>query len=96
MWIVRMRFDTLLGEAELENLSRAGLPKFRELDGLRQKYYVRNHDTGTVGGIYLFESKEAAEAYVNGPIVASVGDRFKVDGDVEIEMLEVQLTLDER
>ncbi|WP_405560744.1 YdhR family protein [Streptomyces sp. NBC_01180] len=60
-----------------------------------QKYYLRDHETGRVGGIYLFETKEAAEAYVNGPIVASVGDRFNVDGDVDIEVLKVQLTLDE-
>lgn len=95
MWIVRMRFETALGEAEQEELSRAGLPKFRALDGLRQKYYVRNRDAGVVGGIYLFESEQAARAYVDGPIVASVGERFRVVGDVEIELLEVELTLDE-
>ncbi|TQF69352.1 hypothetical protein FK531_11505 [Rhodococcus spelaei] len=95
MWIVRMRFETALDEAEQEKLSRAGLPKFRALEGLLQKYYVRNRDAGVVGGVYLFESKEAAQAYIDGPIVASVGERFRVVGDVEIELLEVEMTLDE-
>lgn len=95
MWIVSMRFTSQLDEADQEKISRGGLQKFREVDGLRQKYYVRNHDDGTVGGIYLFDSREAAEAYVAGPIVAGVGDRFAVQGDVRIEKLEVMLTLDE-
>ncbi|MDG3012637.1 monooxygenase [Rhodococcus sp. D2-41] len=93
MVIVRMRFDSKLSEADQEKLSIGGLDKFRQLPGLKQKYYVRNRDQETVGGIYFFETREAAEAYVNGPIVASVGDRFKAEGAVEVEILDIELTL---
>lgn len=95
MWIVSMRFRTRLDDAQLESISRAGVPKFRALPELQQKYYVKNHDTGLVGGVYLFDSREAAQGYIDGPIVATVADRYEIEGDVAIELLEVQLTLDE-
>ncbi|GAB3807207.1 hypothetical protein GCM10028798_31310 [Humibacter antri] len=90
-----MRFRSQLSDDDLLRLSRESLPKFRALPGLRQKYYVQNHEDGIVGGVYLFESEREARDYATGPIVAAVPERFGVTGDVSVEVLEVTLTLDE-
>jgi hypothetical protein len=95
MWIVSMRFRSELDEAEIIRLSEESFPKFRAVPGLRQKYYVKNADTGLVGGIYLFESEQTARDYVAGPIPAAVPQRFNVSGEVAIEVLEVALTLND-
>lgn len=94
MTIVSMRMKSNKSPEELDQLSRAGFPKFRALDSLSQKYYVHNKKDDTYGGIYLFHTREAAEAYVNGPIVASVAERFGVVGNVTVEILDVTYTLD--
>ena len=41
----------------------ASVEKFRNLDGLISKHYL-NGDTGG-GGVYIFESREKAEAWFN-------------------------------
>ena len=41
-------------------------PKYQNLKGLVRKYYVRTEDGSRAGGIYLWESRAAAEAVYNG------------------------------
>ncbi len=36
-------------------------PKYREIPGLIRKYYLLSEDGSTAGGVYLWESREAAE-----------------------------------
>ena len=96
MWIVSMRFRAALPDDELLRLSRESFPKFRALAGLDQKYYVKDHETGCVGGVYLFETEQTARDYVAGPIVTAVPQRFQVTGEVSVEVLEVTLTLNEQ
>ena len=49
-----------LEEATRRFESRA--PKYRNLPGLIRKYYLRAEDGRTAGGVYLWESRAAAEA----------------------------------
>ncbi len=95
MWVVNMRMISNKPMDELDTLSRAGFAKFKALPGLLQKHYILNHATGEVGGVYLFETQEAAETYVAGPIVASVKERFGIDGDVTIEVAEILYSLND-
>ena len=36
-------------------------PKYREVEGLIRKYYLLSEDGATAGGVYLWNSREAAE-----------------------------------
>jgi hypothetical protein len=53
--------------------------KFLAVDGLRWKIWIDAPDEPRVGGIYLFETRAQAEAYLAGPIVAAL----KANPDVE-------------
>ena len=41
-------------------------PKYQKLAGLVRKYYVRTEDGARAGGIYLWESRAAADAVYSG------------------------------
>ena len=41
-------------------------PKYRNLAGLIRKYYIRSQDGRVAGGIYLWESRPAAERVYDG------------------------------
>ena len=43
---------------------------FLKVDGLTWKIWLDSPDEPRVGGIYLFEDRAAADAYLAGPIVA--------------------------
>jgi Putative mono-oxygenase ydhR len=47
-------------------------PAFAEIPGLRAKAWLANPPTNTYGGVYAWESRQAMEDYVNGPIFGSL------------------------
>ena len=47
-------------------------PSFTEIPGLRAKTWLANPSTNTYGGVYAWESREAMEAYVSGPIFGAL------------------------
>jgi Putative mono-oxygenase ydhR len=52
--------------AEATGRFESSAPKYRNLPGLARKYYVVAEDGRRAGGIYLWESRAAAEAVYNG------------------------------
>ena len=50
----------------------ASAPAFAEIPGLRAKAWLANPFTNTYGGVYAWESPEAMEAYVSGPIFGAL------------------------
>ena len=47
---------------KMAEISLANAPMYQDKPGLIRKYYVRSDDGAQVGGMYLWESREAAEA----------------------------------
>jgi hypothetical protein len=47
-------------------------PQFAQIDGLRAKAWIADARTNTYGGIYAWESEEAMEAYVHGPVFGAL------------------------
>ena len=56
--------------AERSNPQRAEM--FWNVPGLRWKIWLRDAERRESGGIYLFDDRAAAEAYLDGPIAAAV------------------------
>jgi hypothetical protein len=50
----------------------ASAPAFAEIPGLREKAWLANSSTNTYGGVYAWESDEAMEAYVTGPMFGAL------------------------
>ena len=50
----------------------AKAPAFAEIPGLRAKTWLANPSTNTYGGVYAWDSPEAMEDYVDGPIFGAL------------------------
>lgn len=74
MYIVQINFErrnlTPAMLAAFDTPDRA--KKFIGLPGLQWKIWLRGEGEPKFGGIYCFDSRAAAEAYLAGPIVASL------------------------
>ncbi len=46
---------------DMARLSEANAPHYKDREGLIRKYYVRSEDGSTVGGVYLWETREDAD-----------------------------------
>ena len=57
-------------------LFEASVPRFQGAAGLARKYYLFDPETKVGGGVYLWETKAAAEAMYSGAWRSSIVERF--------------------
>lgn len=57
-------------------------PKYRDVPGLFQKIYVLSEDGGTVGGVYLWNSRAEAEAMYTEAWRAFVREKYNTEPTV--------------
>jgi quinol monooxygenase YgiN len=85
----RLQFD------EIMKIVNERAPEFRALAGLQQKYYLQDSATGEMGGLYLWESQEALDAYRESELRASIAKAYQAEGEPRIEVFRVIKTLRE-
>ena len=68
--------------------------KFLKVDGLNWKIWLDSPDEPRVGGIYLFDDRAAADAYLAGPIVAGLRASPDVH-DLECRVFDVRERMSE-
>jgi hypothetical protein len=88
-----VRFKSGLTDDEVLAASRDRAPRYRALEGLVQKYYLRFPDTGEHGAVYLWESPEAMEEFRASDLGRTISTAFKVQGAPSIEKAELVMTL---
>lgn len=54
---------------------QASAPSYSGVPGLARKYYLYSED-GTAGGVYLWESREAAEGFYNETWRGMIAERY--------------------
>ncbi len=64
--LVQFRLPSPITLAEATRRFETSAPKYRNIPGLIRKYYIRSEDGCIAGGIYLWESRQAAEGVYNG------------------------------
>ena len=60
--VVQFRLPQPISLEEAARHFESSAPNYRNLPGLIRKYYLRAEDGRTAGGVYLWESRAAAEA----------------------------------
>ena len=68
--------------------------QFLKVPGLAWKIWLDGDAEKLAGGIYLFEDRAAAEAYVNGPIVARLKSNPELS-EVDIRLFDVRARMSE-
>ena len=71
--LVEFRLPSPISLEEATRRFEESAPKYRNLAGLVRKYYLRSQDGRVAGGIYLWESRQAAERVYDGEWRARVG-----------------------
>ena len=64
--LVQFQLPSPISLAEATRRFESSAPKYQNLPGLIRKYYVRSEDGRVAGGIYLWESRAAAERVYDG------------------------------
>jgi hypothetical protein len=64
--LVQFALPSPITLAEATRRFESSAPKYQNLAGLIRKYYIRSEDGRIAGGIYLWESRQAAERVYSG------------------------------
>ncbi len=59
--LVQFQLSSPVSLAEATQRFEATAPKYQKLPGLIRKYYIRSEDGRVVGGVYLWQTRQAAE-----------------------------------
>jgi diaminopimelate decarboxylase len=81
--IVRFPVPGGLTPEAARDVFAASAPAYRALPGLHRKYYLRTEDGTGAGGVYLWESRDAAEAVYTDEWRERLTERYGAAPDVE-------------
>lgn len=84
MEIVFATFESELDHDAIEEIMRQRAQKFREVDGLVQKYFVHDRENNRYGACFIFDSVQSRDAYFASDLSAGVGEAYAVKGDPEV------------
>jgi heme-degrading monooxygenase HmoA len=90
--IVRFPLDPSMSADDARAAFEASAPSYQNLPGLLRKHYVRAEDGSTGGGVYLWESRAAAEAVYDEAWRARITQKY--GAAPEIEYFESPVTVD--
>ena len=91
--ILLVKFKSSLSLDELMAIVESRADEFRALDGLIQKHYIHDAVTGEYGGLYLWDSPEAFNAYRESELRATIGAAYKTQGEPSIQVHRPSLDL---
>ena len=81
--IVRFPLDPPMTAEAATRAFEGSAPSYRGLPGLARKYYLRGEDGAVGGGVYLWESREAAEAVYDDDWRARLKERYGAEPQLE-------------
>ena len=91
--ILLVRFKTRLSHEEVAKVAEERAPEFKALDGLHQKYYLQDVESGEYAGLYLWKSPEALAEYSKSKLRASIAEAYQLEGEPRMEVYRVAKTL---
>ena len=74
--VVQFHMATPISLEEATRRFESSAPMYQNLPGLIRKYYIRSEDGSSAGGIYLWETRQAAEAVYGGEWRARVAQLY--------------------
>lgn len=88
-----VRFKSRLTDAAVVDMYEARAPRYRALDGLVQKYYLRFPETGEHGAVYLWESEEALNRFRESDLAQTIPTAYQVQGKADVQVAELVMAL---
>ncbi len=81
--IVRFRLPADTTSDKARSLFEGSAPKYQGLAGLVRKYYLFDKNSSTGGGVYLWESRAAAERVYTPEWKRMIADRYGAEPDIQ-------------
>ena len=88
-----VRFRSALTEGQVVATYHARMPRYRDVPGLMQKYYLYFPETGEHGAVYLWDSRGSMARFHGTDLARTIPDAYRVAITPEIEVADVIMPL---
>ena len=75
--------------AEAKSVNEVMVPMIDAKPGFISKMWLGNDDTGEFAGVYQFETKEDAEAYIQSDVIALLKSLPTLDGELTCRVYDL-------
>ena len=94
--VLSVKFNSTHSAEKLINVCQEDLEIFRNVPGLLQKYYIAEESTGALSGIYIFETKNAREAFWSSELAKNIPARYGVIPEsLRVEQYDMAIVLND-
>lgn len=90
---VFVRLGTELEHDEIVRIMKERAPEFRALEGLEQKYYLHDPQSGEYGGFYVWRSLDDVVRYRESDLAATIAAAYQAVGAPDVRVLEIVMPL---
>lgn len=87
--VLFVRLRSSLPRDEVVRIMHARMPEFRALEGLQQKYYLEDAESGAFAGLYLWRSREDLAEFNASELRATIAEAYGVEDDPRVEVYTV-------
>jgi heme-degrading monooxygenase HmoA len=88
-FMLKVKFKSRLSDDEARRRYKERLPEFRKVPGLLQKFYLYDESTGEWAGLYLWDSAESLQKYLDSDLRKTIASAYEVEGAPQVEKLSV-------
>jgi hypothetical protein len=88
-----IKFKSSLPLDEVMKIVEERAPEFEALEGLLQKYYVHDPESGEIGGLYVWDSPDALADYRSSELRSTIAQAYHTEGEPSIQVYRVLKTL---
>ena len=89
MLVQTVKFESILSEEQVMRIAEERADAYRAVPGLMQKYYVKLDTPNGYGGVLVWESREALDAFRETELFTTIPAVYGVKGAPSIEAVEV-------
>src|ERR1700743_1091668 len=94
--VLMVKFNSTHSPEELNNGCQEDLETFRNVPGLLQKYYVTEEISGSISGIYIFETKKARTTFWESELAKGIPTRYGIIANtLRIEQYDMAIVLND-
>jgi heme-degrading monooxygenase HmoA len=93
MIVSLVRFHSQLPDDEVQALFEERADAYRSVPGLLEKLYLRFHETGEFGAVYVWESEESLARFRESELAHTIPAAYRTTGSPRSELADLRLVV---
>jgi heme-degrading monooxygenase HmoA len=88
-----VRLQSKLSDDGVQAIFEERADRYRGVEGLVEKLYLRFRETGEFGAVYVWDSEEDLIRFKESDLARSIPEAYKVEGPPAFEIADVSLVV---